>query len=265
MKCLLLTAMSALLAVSIGFADQSKEKVIIPVNKTAASDGKQMFTSYCAPCHGVDAKGHGPVAAALKKQPDDLTGLMKKNAKDPEVAGLNGIVLLNSGKASDAVNALQDAAKNSPKDAFLQYWLGSAALAKGDIDLAEKSLRQAATLNPSRLDAQEELARIAAQRGDTDLLSDVADKTIAAAPRFPGGYVWRAMVEMRRNSADKAEADLKTAMNVAPQSSQAYLQLGKIRFSQKRFPEGVSLLEQALQYNPNSYLQFPLLKIHDSF
>lgn len=79
MKCLLLTAMSALLAVSIGFADQSKEKVIIPVNKTAASDGKQMFTNYCAPCHGVDAKGHGPVAAALKKQPDDLTGLMKKN------------------------------------------------------------------------------------------------------------------------------------------------------------------------------------------
>lgn len=79
MKYLLLTAMSALLAVSIGFADQCKEKVIIPVNKTAATDGKQMFTNYCAPCHGVNAKGHGPVAAALKKQPDDLTGLMKKN------------------------------------------------------------------------------------------------------------------------------------------------------------------------------------------
>jgi mono/diheme cytochrome c family protein len=79
MKRLLLTAMSALLAVSIGFAAQSKEKVTIPVNKTTASDGKQMFTNYCAPCHGVDGKGHGPVAAALKKQPDDLTGLTKKN------------------------------------------------------------------------------------------------------------------------------------------------------------------------------------------
>ena len=85
-----------------------------------------------------------------------------------------------------------------------------------------------------------------------DLLADVADKTIAAAPHFPGGYVWRAMVEMSHNSADKAEADLKTAMSVAPQSPQAYLQLGKLRFAQKRFPEGVSLLEQALQYDPNS-------------
>ena len=154
---------------------------------------------------------------------------------------MNGIVLLNSGKASDAVNALQNAVKDFPKDAFLQYWLGRAALAKGDIDLAETSLRQAASLNPSRLDAEEELAQIARQRGDMDLLADVADKTIAAAPRFPGGYVWRAMVEMSRNSADKAEADLKTAMSVAPQSPQAYLELGKIRFSQKRYPEGLTL------------------------
>jgi tetratricopeptide (TPR) repeat protein len=109
------------------------------------------------------------------------------------------------------------------------------------------------------LDAEEELARIAVQRGDTNLLADVADKTIAAAPRFPGGYVWRAAVEMNRNSEDKAEADLKTAMSVAPQSPQAYLQLGKIRFSQKRFPEGVALLEQALQFDPNSVEALRLL------
>ena len=126
--------------------------------------------------------------------------------------------MLNSGKASDAVNALQNAVKDSPKDAFLQYWLGRAALAKGDIDLAESSLRQAATLNPSRLEAEEELARIASQRGDMDLLADVADKTIAAAPRFPDGYVWRAMVEISHNAADKAEADLKTAMSIAPKA-----------------------------------------------
>ncbi|HEY1901970.1 MAG TPA: tetratricopeptide repeat protein [Terracidiphilus sp.] len=192
-----------------------------------------------------------------------VSGLMKKNAKDPEVAGLNGIVLLNAGKTNDAVNALQTAVKDAPKDAFLQYWLGKAALAKGDIDLGETSLRQAATLNPSSLPAEEELARIAGQRGDMNLLADVAAKTIAAAPRFPAGYVWRAAVEMNQNSADKAEADLKTAMSVAPQSPQAYLALGKIRFTQKRYPEGVALLEQALQYDPNSYDALRLIVAYD--
>jgi tetratricopeptide (TPR) repeat protein len=181
-----------------------------------------------------------------------ITGLMKSNGKDPQVAVLNGVVLFNNGKLTDAINALQDAANNAPKDAFIQYWLGKVALAKGDSGLAEKSFHQAAQLNPPGLEAQEELARIASQRGDMSLLSEVAEKTIATAPRFPGGYVWRATVELTRNSQDKAEADLKTAMSDAPQSPQAYLMLGELRFAQKRYPEGAALLEQALQNDPNS-------------
>jgi tetratricopeptide (TPR) repeat protein len=194
-----------------------------------------------------------------------VSDLMKKNSKDPEVAALNGIVLLNDGKASDAVNALMEGAKNYPKDAFIQYWLGRAALQKGDSALAEKSFRQAMELNPARLEAEEELAQIAAKRGDMQLLEDVADKAIAAAPRFPGGYVWRASVEMNHNSPDKAEADLKTAISVAPQSMQAYLLLGRIRFSQNRFPEGVALLEQVLQGDPNSLEAMRLLIEYELF
>jgi mono/diheme cytochrome c family protein len=33
------------------------------------------FLSYCAPCHGRDAKGDGPVAMELVTKPADLTGL----------------------------------------------------------------------------------------------------------------------------------------------------------------------------------------------
>ena len=39
--------------------------------------GKKLFMNYCASCHGVDAKGRGPVASSLKKQPTDLTKLQK--------------------------------------------------------------------------------------------------------------------------------------------------------------------------------------------
>jgi tetratricopeptide (TPR) repeat protein len=158
-----------------------------------------------------------------------------------------------------------EGAKNYPKDAFIQYWLGRAALQKGDNALAEKSLRQAVELNPSRLEAAEELARIAAARGDMQLMEDVADKTITAAPRFPGGYIWRATVELNHNAPDKAEDDLKTAMSVAPHSPQAFLLLGRIRFSQKRFPEGVALLEQALQDDPNSLEAMHLLVEYELF
>ena len=39
--------------------------------------GKKLFINYCASCHGVDAKGRGPVASSLKKTPTDLTKLQK--------------------------------------------------------------------------------------------------------------------------------------------------------------------------------------------
>jgi len=80
LKHLLLTIFAAAFAVSIGHAaDQSTAKVTIPVNKTSPTSGKQMFTSYCAPCHGVDGRGHGPAATALMAAPTDLTMLRKNN------------------------------------------------------------------------------------------------------------------------------------------------------------------------------------------
>jgi mono/diheme cytochrome c family protein len=41
--------------------------------------GKQMYTFYCAACHGADAKGRGPAAAVLVTRPPDLTTLSKRH------------------------------------------------------------------------------------------------------------------------------------------------------------------------------------------
>lgn len=77
-KGILVIAAAASLAVGIGFADQA-QKVVIPVNRTAANDGHEMYVNYCAPCHGTDGRGHGPSASALKPGPTDLTVLTKNN------------------------------------------------------------------------------------------------------------------------------------------------------------------------------------------
>jgi mono/diheme cytochrome c family protein len=51
----------------------------VTVKPTSAASGKEMFTSYCAVCHGSDGKGGGPAASALKTPPADLTMLSKNN------------------------------------------------------------------------------------------------------------------------------------------------------------------------------------------
>jgi hypothetical protein len=46
---------------------------------TPSLSGVQNFTAYCAPCHGHDGRGRGPVAEALTTQPSDLTKLAARN------------------------------------------------------------------------------------------------------------------------------------------------------------------------------------------
>ena len=79
LKRLLLTTLAAAFAVSMGYADQSNAKVTIPVTQTSPTSGKQMFSSYCAPCHGVDGRGNGSYAPVLKTPPTDLTVLTRNN------------------------------------------------------------------------------------------------------------------------------------------------------------------------------------------
>lgn len=69
---------AALLVATLGW---SQEKTIkkTPITQSNSTSGKQMFADYCAPCHGLSAKGDGPAASALKTPPADLTQLAKKN------------------------------------------------------------------------------------------------------------------------------------------------------------------------------------------
>ena len=44
-----------------------------------AENGATLFGTHCAVCHGLDARGGGPMAAAMIVQPPDLTQLIARN------------------------------------------------------------------------------------------------------------------------------------------------------------------------------------------
>lgn len=50
-----------------------------PAGNKAIPAGSGLYSTYCAVCHGTDAKGTGPLADSLKRRPADLTGLAKRN------------------------------------------------------------------------------------------------------------------------------------------------------------------------------------------
>jgi mono/diheme cytochrome c family protein len=77
-----ITLLGLLLAVTAGFGLRGAAQQTMPGEPPAtvdSLDGHAMFGLFCAPCHGRDAKGGGPVGAALKTRPPDLTDIARRN------------------------------------------------------------------------------------------------------------------------------------------------------------------------------------------
>ncbi|QOY87104.1 c-type cytochrome [Paludibaculum fermentans] len=70
-------AFLAVVAASSTFADPPRTvKPVAP--ESGPESGNGLFKSYCASCHGLQGKGDGPAAAAMRMKPTDLTQLARR-------------------------------------------------------------------------------------------------------------------------------------------------------------------------------------------
>src|SRR5512147_251880 len=80
MRQLFILVLILLIAVCAIAQTTTKPQVqVVPAPYTPADSGKAMFDAYCASCHGVDGKGQGPAAAAMKSAVPDLSMLAKSH------------------------------------------------------------------------------------------------------------------------------------------------------------------------------------------
>jgi mono/diheme cytochrome c family protein len=70
------------------FATQTEQQVQL----IDSVEGVDLFRQYCASCHGLDAKGSGIMASALKTKVADLTVLAKNNRRQFPAARVRGIL-----------------------------------------------------------------------------------------------------------------------------------------------------------------------------
>lgn len=78
----------------IGATESRPQPILknVPVKEVSPVSGKEMYQAYCAVCHGMDGKGSGPAATAMKVQPTDLTLLAKSHGgKYPDMEVVSSI------------------------------------------------------------------------------------------------------------------------------------------------------------------------------
>jgi mono/diheme cytochrome c family protein len=107
----IITAMAVLLMLStltVAQAAPSDSKPAVrhvPITRSSSTSGKEMYQSYCAVCHGTDAKGNGPAASAMKTPPSDLTQLAKNNGDKYPSAHVAAVI---RGQAATPSHGSQD-------------------------------------------------------------------------------------------------------------------------------------------------------------
>ncbi len=74
MSCVILLSVVRIAAIA---AFQGQTAAHLPGSNPVS--GAQLYKQYCAVCHGIDLKGHGPLATELKTLPADLTTLAQRH------------------------------------------------------------------------------------------------------------------------------------------------------------------------------------------
>lgn len=76
-RCMVPVFCAALLASSPAFSQTIGDG---PARAAAIAEGRATFRQFCSPCHGLDARGDGPVGRLLLTRPSDLTQVNRRNS-----------------------------------------------------------------------------------------------------------------------------------------------------------------------------------------
>ena len=89
-KILFAAALAAIVFPMLTIAQTQVKRV--PAKPTSAASGEEMYTNYCASCHGLSGRGDGPAAQALKTLPANLATLSARNGGQfPELKVMQSI------------------------------------------------------------------------------------------------------------------------------------------------------------------------------
>ncbi|MGD8810231.1 MAG: tetratricopeptide repeat protein, partial [Gammaproteobacteria bacterium] len=194
---------------------------------------------------GLFQQGNPAAETALRAIETDVPGI-------PEVAHLLGIVLLQTGRAAEAVAPLDRATRALPRDPAPANLLGVACQQAGDLDAAFAAFGKALARNPDFTDAHFNFGNALRDAGRD---ADAADHFREAArlePEFADAHYNLALAEARRGRFEAAIESYRKALALAPDQADAHIGLSRVLTMLHRHAEGEAEARAALSLAPDA-------------
>ena len=168
----------------------------------------------------------------------------------PDVHFALGSVFSATGKNAEAIQEIQRALQLAPNSDNGYIRLGHAYLKAGQSDAALKALRRAVELNPYYWNNHMQLGVAYFQMGRNDDALREFKRVTELDPSAAAAYNNIGAVYHRQSKWDDSLPAFRKALELKP-SSDAYSNVGTTLFFLGRYREAITMLEKAVQMNPN--------------
>jgi tetratricopeptide (TPR) repeat protein len=162
-----------------------------------------------------------------------------------------GLVLLNNGKTSDAIDYFQRAIGLEPAYAEAESNLAGALLKQGDVDDALNHAGLAIQKNPSDAQAHATLANAYFAKGRLGESVSEFGKALELNPSLAMAHNNLGAIYSRQGDDDKALDEFQKALKLRPDLADAHFNLGNVLVKKGNIPEAISHFQRAAQIEPD--------------
>ena len=178
--------------------------------------------------------------------------ILQKDPNDGKALLLNGQLLAQEGKRSEALTELQKASQAEPNSAAVQFALGRSYAARGDVDQARQSYREVLRLNPRAAAAQVELARLDLATGRPGASVQLAREAVANEPASLEAQLALGRSLLANKDVLGAKAAVEPLLKANPSVGPLHALMGSIYLAQKDSPRARQAFTRALELAPGS-------------
>src|SRR4029077_18867514 len=164
------------------------------------------------------------------------------------------IVLGNSTLSKEQIEDTEEQLRQikPPDSANLHLVLANLALRKGDLSTAENELQRALTADPKSAPAHMAMANLRVLQKDMDRAGQEFKTAAELAPVRSLQRMRYAQFQAARGATYDANATLKEVTRQAPDYLPGWILLARLAFSEKKYDESLSLLENVVSRDPQN-------------
>ena len=186
----------------------------------------------------------------LKEAELEIAGMLKQNPMDIGGRMLQARLKLEQGEADEAMNLLQDVARQVPRSATVHQYIGIAWARINKLPEAISALKEARTLDPESSDIRTNLAQVYLSQGSLYLAIKEGEAAIQSNAQNVPALRVLGDAHLLAGDTKRALAIFKEVATALPHDPSVHQRLGVIARMQHHAAEAVAHFEQALEKNP---------------